>query len=59
MQQTGNSPATTAGAQTPATTAKSMPPATLKRGRTSNAVEYVVTKLDDLINYARKVAPYS
>ena len=55
MQQSGNSPATTGDAQTPATAAKSMPPATLNRGRASNAVEYVITKLDDLVNYARKV----
>lgn len=38
----------------PATVPKATPPAVIGGGRVSNAVEYVVTKLDDLINYARK-----
>ena len=42
-------------AQPPATVPGSMPPATTG-GRVSNAVEYVVTKVDDLVNYARKVS---
>lgn len=37
----------------PATIPEAAPPAV--PGRISNAVEYAVTKLDDLINYARKV----
>lgn len=40
----------------PATIPKATPPAVSSSGggRVSNAVEYVVTKIDDLINYARK-----
>ena len=39
----------------PAPVRGSMPPA-VTGGRVNNAVEYVVTKLDDLVNYARKVS---
>lgn len=38
----------------PANIPKASPPAV--RSATGNAVEYAVTKLDDLINYARKVS---
>ena len=37
----------------PATVPKASPPAV--RGAASNAAEFAVTKLDDLINYVRKV----
>ena len=54
--QTGvTSPATTAKATPPATTTEERLPASIKGGKINNAVEYVVTGLDTLINYARKV----
>jgi hypothetical protein len=49
------SPSETASSP-PATVPKATPPAVPRpSGPVSNAVEYVVTKVDDLINYARKV----
>lgn len=56
MQSEGGTPATTGTTSpAPAPSGTSMPPAPVSKGRISNAVEFAIARVDDVVNYARKV----